>query len=556
VLTGSAGELVLHVASRALSDSSMNERGNGFNRHRCLLRLRGRGRLLALLEAPVLLTRLDVASDGRLVPETQDWETFWAPVRQLANRQIDRALDALHAAWQNYIRSGFDRSLQREYCLRYFNLLDLVLATEQDSCAWKHALRAVVGFECFGLKALALGPQVLAAGTTTLRNPCYLLAKLKWPDVPDDTRFLPLIAVGDGTSASLFSHYRQYWPSATSPMSVFVYLSNSPTLLPASLRLMGLLAKTLGSGRDPFVKERSERLWHKAFGPIIQAAYADRSELGGVEIVDVGAGSGALTAALCRKLIAWRRASGSPARLRLWFVDLCLADPARFFRAASLRSSIDTLTFLGDDYRSWLARPRPLPVSSGLRVALVLKVFDALGHFSVDNLRTNVLPSTGVTAELFREGKFLPGYCLGAGGPGPEGLMVSYSRVALAEGRTFAQASLSQYYAALRVAAAGQSVGKMAEGEVCLPVKALDPECLVASDGASVLARLLEHCDYLIVEDADLRPKDLVEHLRTFSLHRLAACDMTKAIGLTANYAYVLWPRTSSEPPVSGERLW
>jgi len=537
----------------------MNERGKGFNEHRSLLRLRGRGRLLSLLEAPVLLTRLDIASDGRLVPETQDWETFWAPVRQLAKRQIDRALDALHAAWQDYIRSGFDRSLQREYCFRYFSLLDLVLAMrgqKQHSSPWEHALRAVVGFECFGLKAPALGSQVLAAGTATLRNPCYLLAKLKWPDVPDDTRFLPLIAVGDGASASLFSHYRQYWPSPTSPMSLFVYLSNSPTLLPASLRLVGLLAKTLGSGRDPFVKERSERLWHKAFEPITQAAYADRSGPGRVEIVDVGAGSGALTAALCRKLIGWGRASGSPARLRLWFIDLCLADPARFFRTAHLRSSIDSLMFLGDDYRRWLARPRPLPISSGLRVALVLKVFDALGHFSIDNLRTDVLPSAVVAPELFGEGRYLPGYCLGAGGPGAEGLMVSYSRVALAKGRAFAQASLSQYYAALRLAAGGQSVGEIGEDEVCLAVKTLDPECLVAADGASVLARLLEHCGYLIVEDADLRPSELVEHLRTFSLHRLAACDMTKAMGLTANYAYVLWPRAGNEPPVSGERLW
>jgi hypothetical protein len=556
VLTGSAGELVLHAAPRALSDSSMNERGKDFKGHRNLLRLRGRGRLLALLEDPVLLARLDVASDGRLVPETCDWPTFWAPVHQLADPQLDRALDALHAAWQDYIRSSFDRSLQREYCFRYFRLLDLVLATEQDSCAWRHALRAVVGFECFGLRAPALGSQVLAAGTTTLRNPCYLLAKLKWPDVPDDTRFLPLIAVGDGASANLFSHYRQYWLSATSPMSLLVYLSNSPALLSASLRLVGLLAKILGSGRDPFVKERSERLWHKAFGPITQAAYAGRSGPICLEFVDVGAGSGALTAALCRKLLVWSVAAGFSPRFRLWFVDLCLADPARFFRTADVRSRIDSLMFLGDDYRGWLARPRPLPVSSGLRVALVLKVFDALGHFSIDNLRTNVLPSVGVVPESFIKGKYLPGYCLGAGGLGPEGLMVSYSRVVLAEGRTFAQASLSRYYAALRLASAVQSGGEMAEGEVCLPVKALDPECLVVSDGASVLARLLEHCDYLIVEDADLRPTDLVEHLRTFSLRRLAACDMTKAMGLTGNYAYVLWPRADSELPVSGERLW
>ncbi len=81
-------------------------------------------------------------------------------------------------------------------------------------------------------------------------------------------------------------------------------------------------------------------------------------------------------------------------------------------------------------------------------------------------------------------------------------------------------------------------------------------KCLVASDGSSVLGRLLEHCDDLIVEDADLRPKELVEHLRTFSPHELTACDMTTALSLVGNHAYVLWGKGSKKPQLGGERLW
>lgn len=160
-----------------VSGSSREREKSGFQHpRRSLLRLRGRGRLLALLEAPILVTSLDIAPDGRFVLETRDWPTFWAPVRQLANRQIDGAINALHAAWQDYIRSGFDRSLQREYSFQYFSLLDLLLSVrrdEQHSSSWNHALRTVVGFECFGLRARQVGAQVLAAGTratTSLRN--------------------------------------------------------------------------------------------------------------------------------------------------------------------------------------------------------------------------------------------------------------------------------------------------------------------------------------------------------------------------------------------------
>jgi hypothetical protein len=73
---------------------------------------------------------------------------------------------------------------------------------------------------------------------------------------------------------------------------------------------------------------------------------------------------------------------------------------------------------------------------------------------------------------------------------------------------------------------------------------------------ASVLARLAEQCDYVIVEDADLTSTVLLGHLRRFSLHNLAVCDMTKEMRLTANYAYVLWTRGGATPQLAGERLW
>jgi len=251
----------------------------------------------------------------------------------------------------------------------------------------------------------------------------------------------------------------------------------------------------------------------------------------------------------------WSAVAGFSPRFRLWFVDLCLADPTRFFRTADLRSRIDSLMFLGDDYRGWLGRPRPLPISSGLRVALVWKLFNNLSRFSVCHFRTDVLSSPVVGSMLLQEEKRLPAPCLPPDGPGPEALMVSNSRVALPEGRTFAQASLCQFYHALQLASKANDGKRVPEDGLCLPLRTLDPECLVAADGASVLARLLEHCDYLIVEDADLRPTDLVEHLQTFSLHTLTARDVTRALGLAGNYAYVLCPR-GSEVSVPGERLW
>lgn len=158
-------------------------------------------RLRSAFEAPSLITRLDLSWGGIFAPQTRSWADYWRPVHWLGSPRIDHAFHQLGAGWQKYIVSAFDPSLAREYCFRYFSLLDAVLSARGELSAsplWRGALRSVLGFECFTVNEGVLGPEGGPAGTTTLRNPCYLLAKLKWPDAPDETRFHPLILAGDG----------------------------------------------------------------------------------------------------------------------------------------------------------------------------------------------------------------------------------------------------------------------------------------------------------------------------------------------------------------------
>jgi hypothetical protein len=91
-----------------------------------------------------------------------------------------------------------------------------------------------------------------------------------------------------------------------------------------------------------------------------------------------------------------------------------------------------------------------------------------------------------------------------------------------------------------------------------LPVRSLNPKCLVTTGGRSVISCLAENCDYIVIEDADLKPQDLVEHMETFSLHSITIQDVTKALGLTRNCAYVARLRNKSreEPRFGGERIW
>jgi hypothetical protein len=516
-------------------------------------------RLRSAFEAPALITRLDASWGGTFVPQTRSWADYWRPVNWLGDPRVDRALRQVGNAWRKYIASSFDPSPVREYCFRYFSLLDAVLSAPDKLSAsplWQRALRAVLGFECFTINEGAFGRASGAAGTTTLRNPCYLLAKLKWPDVPDDTRFLPLVLAGDGGTNDLVYHYRRYRLSEDGPLSLLVYPAIDPARRPRSFRLVSALASALGSVGDPFAETRAERLWKNVLRPIVEGVHAGSPTRVPIELVDIGAGSGALTAALCRELVAWSQAAGLSPRLRLWLVDVAPPAAMSAFRTPPLGRFVEGLMSVSSDYRTWLASPRPLPIASGLRVALASKIFDVSSRFSIDSFRTDVLSSVVEDPEVLNRERYMPVRCLAHGGEGPDALQMSSARVMVPEGHLFPLTSLSRFFQGLRLVSQADADADAEEDRLWLPVRSLDPRSLVAADGASVIGRLLEQCDYLIVEDADLRPVDLINHLRAFSLEGVTVNDMTRAMGLRGNYAYVLWPRGLREPQLEGERIW
>jgi hypothetical protein len=152
----------------------------------------------------------------------------------------------------------------------------------------------------------------------------------------------------------------------------------------------------------------------------------------------------------------------------------------------------------------------------------------------------------------------LPRHCLAPGGKGAEALVISNTRLTLANGRTFAQASLSDFYRGMHIISRLEGSTDPPEEGLFLPVRSFNPECLATSAGESVLSCLVDNCDYIVIEDADLRPHDLIEHMKTYSLHSVHIRDVTKAMGLTGNYAYIIWPknRPKKEPDFGGKRIW
>jgi hypothetical protein len=190
---------------------------------------------------------------------------------------------------------------------------------------------------------------------------------------------------------------------------------------------------------------------------------------------------------------------------------------------------------------------------------LISRLFNNLSRFSIHHFN-------GSTSSLLFEklaispdsGDHLPYLCLAPGSKGVEALLTSNTRLALADGRTFAQASLSDYYRGMYIISRQESTAEIPKKGLFLPVRSFNPECLVTSGGGSVLSCLVDNCDYIVIEDADLRPQDLVEHMKAYSLRSVTIQDMTKSLGLTGNRAYVIWSRSKlkQKPGFGGESIW
>jgi hypothetical protein len=524
-----------------------------------MVKVHSRGLLLSTLEKEILLTKLLVSDDGLFIAKTKEWDSYWSPLQNLNNRELADELSVLHSVWRDYVRSGFSTQFRQEFCFRYFSLIDIVLSCCKEitvSSAWLQALQTILGFECFSITWINSEAEVLGSGTSTLRNPCYLLAKLKMPDMLDDPQFLPIITVAGTTKPALFYHYRQYSLSNSSPTSLLLYPAVSVANRSASFKILNSLAGGVSHGIDPRTHERAQRLVHGIIYPILQANKTNESKTIPLEFVDIGAGSGSLTSSLCHQIQLSCASQGLNLKFRLWFVDLEPADPARFFRARRFRGSVDSLTYLGNDYRNWLDKPYPLPEANGLRFAIVSKLLNNLSHFSIHFLSDEEL-SYGKTMVSSDLAEHLPSRCLTPYGKGVKSLAISNTRVALRDGRTFAQASLSQFYQALWLTSVTNDHTGLMEKGTFLPVRTFNPESLITLEGKSLISRLVENCTYVIIEDADLMSQDIIDHMTAFSLESNSIMDMTRVLGLTGNHAYLIWSKKEvKEPGLRGERIW
>jgi len=521
-------------------------------------------RILEALERESLIHQVCISPHGHVTCSTCSWREHWSAIYDLQEVGILDAVEELHRIWRAYIGSSFPQGLQREYCFRYFVLIDTILEAAGaglNASAFRRALRSALSFECFSIRAShILGGH--AAGTSTQRNPVYLLGKLREPDALDDPQFLPLVTISAPKSDELFYHYRRHRLSPDSKNSLLLYLCTSQSSRWKSFGALNELERWISDARDPRANERARRVANGVIAPYLLGIMSSKRALSGplleFELVDIGAGSGSLAAGVCAQVCRFAHVHSLEPTVRVWMVDLSLVEPARFFGGKALLGHVDCVAAVGCDYRDWLGESEHLPPSRGIRVGLASRFFNNLSDFDIHPIPLEgLLPPGDRGVDEFHIDDCLPHRCLERAGGRPESLIASTSRIWTKSGRSFRQLSLSDYFHGLWLLENPRARVSRNQKEAWLPMRRFRTDLLLTGDGRSVLDQLLRNCNIAVIQDADMRAEDLIEHRNGKHLKNTAAVDMTRALRLKGHHVLVVGrPNDSGLVALKGKRLW
>ncbi|MCX5653214.1 MAG: hypothetical protein NTY65_00965 [Planctomycetota bacterium] len=523
-----------------------------------------RSRMCEAARSKDILVEVIADRDGYLDTQSVDWETYWHPHAVGLSTAGRQQFDELQRARETYLASGFDVSKASAYCYRYFRLLRSALrgTIGQPGPLF---LQALSGLEAFGVRGFR-AERPLAAGVINVRQPGWLLGRLRWPRAQADPKFLPLACLppsitGKDWPARLFYHYRQISLEADTGISLLVCPAVSLSERPVSFELIEWLTAALRAKPDPWSRRRAKQIADGAIGQFL-AACATR--LGGppageIAFADIGGGSGILVSHLCQHLLQdWTDVVAG--RLFAWtFVDLNVRDPARHTRSRRLRGAMSFAEYVQSDYRSWTLREAREPATPQWHVALVCRLLNNLSTFSVewttDGSEKRMLAGSRTCLPDAPNAAWQPVDCLLPDATQPSRLIASIGQVALRGGRSMRQLSLTDYFEALHRLTSDGAQPTDSGSAVFFPLRRFNPEALVLEDGSSLFERLCAIAELVVVEDVDLAPSLLVRHLEDHRLDGLAASDATDARHMHSAYLLCIG-RRELMPCLPGRRIW
>ena len=160
-------------------------------------------------------------------------------------------------------------------------------------------------------------------------------------------------------------------------------------------------------------------------------------------------------------------------------------------------------------------------------IALMLRVLDLFSHFRIEPITQSEIKASlnrkhkniilnGVVknpAELICNGRHRE-------------IQHTIKKIALRQGDMFWQISLSDYFMAMSKIM-GNEVG-IEDNRIYAPIRHFDEKALVLPSGRSLIAQLMSITNQLVIEDSDVTPSRLRDHIDDFGLSNLRIIEVGK----------------------------
>ncbi len=475
-----------------------------------------RMRLYNALREPKLLEAVELKGQSlRLV--TTCWDEYWANTPQRFRSDVGR----LKESWNGYYYSGFNLSYAAPYCKAYLELLRAIAEKGKSELRLDPSfLSKVLGLENFVLKFQDASTP-FAAATTSFRNPIFLsiCSRGMRKNSRNDPSLLPLVVGRNGGTAALYYHYRKQCILKNTDESLLIFPAVDHTIRAQSFQGLQALTESLASEWDSRVDQRSRLLADKTLVPFLRGVAEKGMGEKALRILDIGSGVGLFTSKVITKVL--RSEALGARKIEISLLDILPVGPKKYFSSPALLSGLSKVEYIDNDYISWLAH-ETVNGFGKFDIVFLFRILHNMSEFRI-----------GAMPQVEREGNPLVG-------------------------RYRMLPHLSDYYQTISLLfpnMANHSLEKSAQPLTFCPERTFNPMSLLTPDGKSLIRRLTEIATCVLIEDGDLTPDALVDHMSRHVEGDVKVYDLSRPLRLSVNHIYWITASDSEFPPW-GEMIW
>ncbi|MDO4588180.1 MAG: hypothetical protein Q4C95_12965 [Planctomycetia bacterium] len=497
--------------------------------------------LSSFFETPEIISKIICFKD-RLRVVTVSLEDLW-PAKLRGDEVLDEFASCYFIARERYFSSHFNPKLSEDYVYRYFVLLEHILNKLQRNSEYSRLLEHLLTMDVCGVYHNdSIKPDF--AAVFSLRNPVYLLSRLRYPNLEDSAKFLPLVALPkdkDDLENRYFYHYRQF----TSPlknnddMKIFSYIPLEQENREMAFRLFFDFSSLLSYKKDPRIEARARKLSQYVFIPVLCNYFKNqKGQIFPFRFADVGCGSGFLGKSILSQCLDFAKSYFRQQLSLDWtLIDIDLKNTKSLIKEKKVFRSLSRFSCVRKDYFDWyynVCKDRQKTLTENkYDLLLISRLLNNFSDFTIewvdDWYQVSKLGGKKLDYHSWISQDYLPRKALNNTSRSVINIIDTCGRVRLLRGTTYRQASLSPYFSGLYFLRNNAFPKCDMSRAIFFCARRYNDQCLSLKNGESLLTGLCKLAKYVVIEDVDFDYREFHRHCKKSNLiGKIHLLDLTQ----------------------------